>query len=683
MVSVDIVKNILKLEFSSSVMPVFIEKSNKDFIYYGEDNNYPAYLLDLYRRHPEHGAIIKAKCKYIYGKGLTINQEKVHNTLELAKAQSWLSRANRFEDWNSVFKKTVKSLEIFNGFVWQIIWNLAGTKCEVYHLRLANVRVSPCGKKYYYAKKWVDDLGKPLSMGQLERHGYQEFDAFDPNKRTGTQIYYYIEPEETTEEYGNSYSIPEYIQSVLNIATDVAVAEFQNNLVENGMSAQGMLSLFNGTPTTDEQKQYKKLFEKNYNGPKRAGRILFNFVNPGDNQKGAEYTTFTVSDMDKQFELIQKNNQQKIFTGHQVTNTQLFGISTPGALSDRSIVLESFEQMYNTYTEPRQEIPLGEITMIAGLCGVSLSGLEVHRLEPMGVDITDPNISKYFSEDEIREKLGYKPRVQQVQPGQPAPQAQVNEHIKALSGKDWIHIKRLIREVGAGKTTRAAASMLIKNAYGLTDEDLTTLFGDQQFRFKAEAEDAILALFLSAASDDTLDDVVSESYCFTKKQAFDDEQSRELKNNILDITKGNPLIKPDQIAKQLGVEPLRVTNAIKEMAASGLLEVSGQTITPTEKGINRDTPPVETETYTVYKYVVRPDVPKVKTETREFCKRMLAASEGGKVWTREALDDLTNSLGDDAWAYRGGWYTNPDTGETTTFCRHVWKSITKSRRKNA
>jgi hypothetical protein len=62
---------------------------------------------------------------------------------------------------------------------------------------------------------------------------------------------------------------------------------------------------------------------------------------------------------------------------------------------------------------------------------------------------------------------------------------------------------------------------------------------------------------------------------------------------------------------------------------------------------------------------------------------MLAASREGKVWTREALDSLTNTLGDDAWSYRGGFYTNPLTGEITPFCRHVWKSIRKTRRKNA
>ena len=50
---------------------------------------------------------------------------------------------------------------------------------------------------------------------------------------------------------------------------------------------------------------------------------------------------------------------------------------------------------------------------------------------------------------------------------------------------------------------------------------------------------------------------------------------------------------------------------------------------------------------------------------------------------REAIDKLSNDMDDntDAWAYRGGFYTNPIDGETTPYCRHIWKSVIKARKK--
>jgi hypothetical protein len=80
----------------------------------------------------------------------------------------------------------------------------------------------------------------------------------------------------------------------------------------------------------------------------------------------------------------------------------------------------------------------------------------------------------------------------------------------------------------------------------------------------------------------------------------------------------------------------------------------------------------------VYKYATRDDVPDAKN-TRPFCSRLLQLSRDGKRWTREAIEKISNEIGENAWSYRGGWYTNPKTGETTTHCRHVWKAVTKSR----
>lgn len=87
----------------------------------------------------------------------------------------------------------------------------------------------------------------------------------------------------------------------------------------------------------------------------------------------------------------------------------------------------------------------------------------------------------------------------------------------------------------------------------------------------------------------------------------------------------------------------------------------------------------------------KPD-PDVKLETRwkysgvkddrnrDFCAEMLKAN---KLYTRFEIDSLQNEMSDftdDVWAYRGGWYHNPETKINQPYCRHAWKNVLVKRK---
>ena len=64
--------NVLYIKFENHKVPEFKEVKNKEYIYFGEDNNYPDYLIELYLRCAKHNAIINGKTNYIYGGGLVM-----------------------------------------------------------------------------------------------------------------------------------------------------------------------------------------------------------------------------------------------------------------------------------------------------------------------------------------------------------------------------------------------------------------------------------------------------------------------------------------------------------------------------------------------------------------------------------------------------------------------------------
>jgi hypothetical protein len=60
------------LQFDTAQKPKFEEKKGKGYVEFGAENDYPEYLLSLYNESPKHGAIVKGKTTYIYGKGFEV-----------------------------------------------------------------------------------------------------------------------------------------------------------------------------------------------------------------------------------------------------------------------------------------------------------------------------------------------------------------------------------------------------------------------------------------------------------------------------------------------------------------------------------------------------------------------------------------------------------------------------------
>lgn len=74
----------------------------------------------------------------------------------------------------------------------------------------------------------------------------------------------------------------------------------------------------------------------------------------------------------------------------------------------------------------------------------------------------------------------------------------------------------------------------------------------------------------------------------------------------------------------------------------------------------------------LYRYILRPDAPPLKTESRDFCQSLMSHNA---LYTREEIDSLNNGMKgtvSDVFRYKGGWYNNPETGETEMSCRHTF-----------
>lgn len=58
--------------------------------------------------------------------------------------------------------------------------------------------------------------------------------------------------------------------------------------------------------------------------------------------------------------------------------------------------------------------------------------------------------------------------------------------------------------------------------------------------------------------------------------------------------------------------------------------------------------------------------------TRDFCEIILNAN---RFYTRNDINTLSNGFGLPVFEYAGGYYHNPETGQTTPYCRHNWYMV--------
>jgi DNA-binding Lrp family transcriptional regulator len=311
-------------------------------------------------------------------------------------------------------------------------------------------------------------------------------------------------------------------------------------------------------------------------------------------------------------------------------------------------------------------------------------------VEPLGFQFSEAIMAANMTRDEIREKLGLEAENVTVNaPQVQAPQTEVNANLAAMTGRQFQQLERIKRKYEGGKLTRAQASMMLKNSFGISDADVA-LFLDvndtQNFKSEDEIDFEILYEF-EKECENLVDFEVVKKKSFDKKEYFADVQElTQLESDILDLIKKDKRITSDVIAKTLQVDISEVDAAFKSLFTKEIIKVT-ETKVGENKIIERertvkkvDAPPANSKSFLIrYTYAWRDIVPFSERDTtehpsRQFCVKMLDMAQT-KVWSRANIEAISARLGYSVWDRVGGWWTMPN-GEHSVQCRHEWQALT-------
>jgi hypothetical protein len=675
-------------------VPVMLENKAGKYITYGAFNEYPYYLLDNYRRSSKHNAIVNGKVNYIVGGGwqpgekMTVEQQ--------ARYAKFFDGLSEHDDLNDITEKLVLDLELFNGFAVAVTWNKMGTIAKMEHIPFEKIRVDK-DERMFQVADWYDDAMVQLypKIGDVEK-----IPAFDADNRIGKQLFYY----RVYAAGVKSYPLPEYMGGLAWIEADVQVANFHNNNLRNNFWGGYLINFNNGIPTPEEQGDIERQIKRKFSGTDNAGRFVVTFND--DVSKAPTLEPLTPSDMDKQFEILNKAIQSEIFISHRVVNPMLFGVKTEGQLGGRQELVEAYELFKATYVNDRVRKVERMINYLGSFNGVE--GMELIPVEPITERLSEQALLQIMTPEELREKAGLPALEKQpadvVGPNpQPDEQPQTpavmsNDNIKKLSGREYQNLMRIVRHYAQEKITLEMARTMLSAGFGLTPEEVNTLLGVQEQAFsepqwgEEDTEDygwgdeefkvlEVVASKFGSSSDDyvvmhskpmrfdaDLDDQV--------RQAFAElgEEEKELDKKIEAYRKKNRDASVEEMAKEFGVSKAKVAKRVAYLITKDRYPIARAVDQIAEQGLPKNIKEVAEPVLEVrYKYSWAAGFSnKDKKTSREFCKVMLDLADQGKVYTRDDIDGISNIMGYSVWNRRGGWY-HTASGVNRPQCRHVWE----------
>ena len=381
------------VELSHYNIPHIVEKTNQDWVSFGDDNLYPNYLLELFLGSAINGALIKSIGAMIYGEGLAATDADENE----ATKESFLKLNGLLHDSpDDVLKDLAMDLKLFGGCYVNVIWSRD---------RKSISKISHIGAQYIRSGKMVDGeidtyyYSSDWSKWKKSEHKPRPYKAFNTKDRTQASQILMIRDKNPALFYGFA---PDYVASTDYIQLDLEIAQFHLANISNGMFPSMAINFKNGVPSDDERRTIERQINSKFSGSGNSGRILLTFNDGGDTTP--EIVPLDTNNASESYQFLSKEVVNKVLSGHRVTSPLLFGIRAEGGGlgSNADELRDAFSLFNNTVIIPFQNILLKGLEKVFKVNDIHLD-LYFKTLKP--ADFIDLEVTETQSEED-QEKEG-------------------------------------------------------------------------------------------------------------------------------------------------------------------------------------------------------------------------------------------------------------------------------------
>ena len=643
---------ITSLSFSKEYQkPVEEKDRQRGFMKWGKKNDYPFFLIELLQGSAWHQGIIKNKTYYIAGGGL-----------ETVSGDATLFLKNSFSDFdmNEIVQRMTFDFELFGAMAVIGTWNREGSKVVRWeYIAVDLIRMTEDERTYFVSDDWSSLQQTP------EATNFRSYPALDENHRSGSFMLYYKEPAKQAKGEKGIYPKAPYYGGITAIQTDVDISKFHMYELQNGFKAGTLINLASGEPeTAEEERKIKEQIKGRTQSVEDAGEIIITFSNGAD--EAPTVLPLNGNNLHERYLMTEKSVQQNILVAHSVVAPSLFGIAPSGSFNAAETA-DLFEIYKTTYVNARQKQIEWMVNYMAKL-SEAVATLKLVDVNPINLQQNEPIAAPTATD-------------------QPSNDTAVVDVAKsALNGAQIASLVEVVANIKSGILTADSALQIILASFPTIDEAQarkivglpTTLMSscDHKHQFNADEIGIFSEYGMSADEYKVIKSEVIE-WDTPSDEIFGKEQMMfatigEIKANISALDKSvlSMLAEGEDstaIAQATGSTIKDVAEAIARLVAYEIY-VDGE-VNDLGKSLLEEAPAPVDRFMVVYTYKERPGVPPVITKSRDFCLRLLNLN---RLYTRDDINSISSRVDRDVWKYRGGWYTNPETGASTPYCRHIW-----------
>ena len=372
--------NLHIVNLASYNRPKISEDKNRDWVEYGDDNDYYSYLIDLYTNSTTNHSIINGISNMIYGKGLdALDSSK--------KPDEYASMRSIFSD--SCLRKVVLDLKLLGEGSFQVLYK-KGNVVKAEHFPRQTLRAEKCNEDgqieaYYYHHDWakVKRSDKPQRIAA--------FGFGNGNEPEIKIVKKYVS--------GYDYYCPVDYQGGLAYAElESEVADYLINDVQNGFSGTKVVNFNNGVPDREKQMQIKSDVMRKLTGA-RGEKVIIAFNNNAESKTTVD--DIPLNDAPQHYEYLSNECSAKLIVAHRVTSPLLLGIRTENnGLGSNADEIKTAALLFDNITiKPYQDLLTDCMDDILAVNGISLK-LYFKTLQPLAFIETDNAITDEAREEE-------------------------------------------------------------------------------------------------------------------------------------------------------------------------------------------------------------------------------------------------------------------------------------------
>jgi hypothetical protein len=351
----DTIMSIKLIELASYTTPAIVEQKNKEWVEYGEDNNYYQYLIDLYYGSPTNNAAIKGISDLIYGEGLEVVKADRH-------LAGYLDLKKVFDE--DCLRNCAMDLKMLGQYAIHLVKSKDRKKyVAAYHWPIQTLRPEKCNEDgeiegFYFAADW-----SKLKRGQKPKR----FDAFGFDN-SASECILVCKPYST----GNYYFAPVDYQGGTQYANlEIEIANYHINNIMNGLAPSMLINFNNGQPPAEVKDMIEAQIQTKFSGSSNAGKFILSFNDNAETK--ADITPVQLSDAHNQYQFLSTEAGQKIMMAHRITSPMLLGIKDNSGFGNNAEELKTASILFdNTVIRPFQRLLLNGVQKVMNYNGYNL-----------------------------------------------------------------------------------------------------------------------------------------------------------------------------------------------------------------------------------------------------------------------------------------------------------------------